>query len=84
VRVLRNPRSSGGGSVVTTLLPWVAIAGLVYLMATNKPAAKGGATTSGSGCAGLPLPPATRTIYTPPGCTTNDFGLTASSSCWCG
>jgi len=69
-RRFRNPR--GGGTGIAKLLPWVAIGGLLYLMAQNagKVKAAGGTTASapvagsvGNNCGG------------------NDFGV---SGCWCG
>lgn len=65
-RRFRNPRG-GGGSIVTTLLPWVAIGGLLYLMAQNAgklktPAQAGSASAVGAGG------------------TQVDFGVT--SQCW--
>lgn len=70
-RRFRNPRG-GGGSAVARVLPWLAIGGLLYLMAQNASKVKGAtalpASTAATG-AGCSLP--------------NDFGVT--STCWsCG
>jgi hypothetical protein len=52
-----------------TVLPWVAVGGLLYLIATNKPQPKSIPTASGGA---VPTPT--------PGCQP-DFGVTG---CWCG
>jgi hypothetical protein len=71
-RRYRNPRRGGGSSGIAVLLPWVAIGGLLYLMAQNAGkvkaapsiAATGGCTQPGTGGG------------------TTDFGVTGQ--CWCG
>ena len=65
----RNPK--GGGSGIARVLPWLAIGGLLYLMAQNAGKVSGKAaaapSSSAAGCAGG---------------VTNDFGTAAG--CWCG
>lgn len=69
----RNPRKSGGGSVsISGLLPWIAIGGLLYLMAQN--AGKVKAAPAGASTAGCTAPGT--------GGGTTDFGVTGQ--CWCG
>lgn len=65
-RRFRNPK--GGGFHIAHLLPWVAIGGLVYLMAQNSAKVKAAA-----GAAPAPAPACA-------GGVTNDFGVTG---CWC-
>jgi hypothetical protein len=70
-RRFRNPRG-GGGSTVARVLPWLAIGGLLYLMAQNASKVKGATPAlpaSSAATAGCALP--------------NDFGTT--TGCWsCG
>jgi hypothetical protein len=72
----RNPRGGGsGGSAVGKVLPWLAIGGLLYLMAQNsaKVKAAGGTTTTSAA-------PSAGSVGNNAGC--NDFGVTG---CWtCG
>ena len=77
-RRFRNPR---GGSGIAALLPWVAVGGLLYLMAQNA----GKVKAAGPGTATGP-------VITPAGGGSASgvaagnaacFGVT-SPSCWCG
>jgi len=71
----RNPRRSGGSSGIAVLLPWVAIGGLLYLMAQNAGKVKGTTTTaSATGGVGCCTQPGR-------GGGITDFGVTGS--CWC-
>jgi hypothetical protein len=62
-------------SGLMSVLPYVAIGGLLYLMAKNAGKLQ---TTSAA--------PATTTPVGTPGnnCGTNDFGVGGSTICWCG
>jgi hypothetical protein len=66
--------ASKSGSGLMSVLPYVAIGGLLYLMAKNSSALKSGTST-----------PATPAAAGTPGnnCGTNDFGVTGGC-CWCG
>jgi hypothetical protein len=72
-RRYRNPRKGSGSSVITGLLPWVAIGGLLYLMAQNagKVKATPAVTAAGVGCCTQPGR----------GGGITDFGVTGQ--CWC-
>jgi hypothetical protein len=69
-RRFRNPR---GGSGLAKVLPYLAIGGLLYLMAKNAPAAKGATSTTTVG-------PAAGSVGN--NCGGTDFGT--SGGCWCG
>lgn len=58
-----------------SVLPYLAIGGLLYLMAKNASTLKSSATTTAI------APPAGSPANN---CGVNDFGVTGSTSCWCG
>jgi hypothetical protein len=68
--------ASKSGSVIARILPYVAVGGLLYLMAQNASKVK----AAGSSGAAVPLPPAGSPTNNA-GC--NDFGVN-NASCWCG
>lgn len=57
-----------------SVLPYVAVGGLLYLMAKNASKVK-------SAPGGAIAPPSAGSVGNNAGC--NDFGTTGSSCCWC-
>ena len=66
--------ASKSGSGVMAVLPYLAIGGLLYLMAKNAGNVKAAAPA-------MPAAPGAGTVGN--NCGTNDFGVN-NPSCWCG
>ena len=67
--------ASKSGSVIARVLPYLAVGGLLYLMAQNASKVKAAGSSGGA-----VLPPAGSPTNNA-GC--NDFGVN-NASCWCG